>query len=222
MFSGVAHATKTVTSPYVSKGKAVIEWRGGYDIQEGDDVFRTRNQISYGFTDYYDLKVSVDTRHRDGDNDFTDIDFENKFQLTERGEYFVDVGARLDYARSLNGGIDGIGAKLLFGKQFGEWSHLLNLETGREVGKGANDDWEFGFSYGVQHPISETLSLGGEWYSDFGDFEGDWDDEDHRAGPVLYGTAFGKLKYQAGILAGLSDAAPDATIKATVNYGFNF
>jgi len=217
-----AFATKTVTSPYVTKGKAAVEWRGGYEEDDGDNVFKTRNQFSYGFTDFYDLKVSVDTEHEDGDDDFTDVDFENKFQITPRGEYFVDLGLRLDYTRALDGGADEVGGKILLGKKTGEWSHLLNLEAGREVGEDSSDDWAYGFAYGVQHPVTETLALGGEWYSDFGDFSGDWDDEDHRAGPVLYGTAFGKLKYQAGILAGLSNSASDATVKATLNYGFSF
>ena len=218
-----AHATKTVTSPYVTKGKAAVEWRGGYEMDDAEeDVFKTRNQFSYGFTDFYDLKVSIDTAHEDGDDEFSDVDFENKFQILPKGEYFIDLGLRLDYTHALNGGDDGIGTKILLAKQTGELSHILNLEAGRDIGDDASDEWGYGLSYSGAYPLTETLALGGEWYSDFGDFEDDYSDQDHRVGPVLYGTAFGAIKYQAGILAGVSDAAPDATIKATANYSFEF
>ncbi len=218
-----AHATKTVTSPYVTKGKATVEWRGGYEMDDNEeDVFKTRNQFSYGFTDFYDLKVSVDTSHDDEDDEFSDVDFENKFQLLPKGEYFVDLGLRLDYTHALNGGYDGIGTKILLAKQTGELSHTLNLEAGRDIGDDADDEWGYGLAYGASYPLTETLALGGEWYSDFGDFEDDYSEQDHRVGPVIYGTAFGAIKYQAGVLAGVSESAPDATIKATANYSFEF
>ena len=216
-----AHATKTVTSPYVTKGKLTAEWRGGYEENDDDDnEFRTRNQIAYGFTDFYELKLSADTRNS-GETDLTDIDVENKFQLAPKGAWPVDVGVRLDYTQSLNGGGDGVGGKILFGKTTGKVSHLANIEAGREVGgDSSSDDWEYGFSYAASVKVSETISLGGEWYSDFGDFDGGWSDQDHRAGPVLYGSLFDKVKYQAGVLGGLSRSAPDVTYKATINYSW--
>lgn len=217
-----AYATKTITSPYVTKGKATVEWRGGFETDnESKDSAKGRHQFAYGFTDYYELKLSADANYN-RDAEFTDIDFENKFQLTPKGEYFIDLGLRLDYTRSVNAGTDGVGTKILMAKKTGALSHLLNLEAGRDVGKNSSDDWGYGLSYGASVPITETLALGGEWYSDFGDFSKGYRNQDHRAGPVLYGTAFDTVKYQIGVLAGVSDAAPDATVKATLNYSFEF
>lgn len=219
-----AYATKTVTSPYVTKGKATVEWRGGYEEHHGDDdTWKTRNQFSYGFTEFWDLKVSADIRRDEGeDTEFTDVDFENKFQLLPKGQYFIDLGLRLDYTRSLNGGADGIGTKILLAKKTGELSHIVNLEAGREVGEDSADDWEYGLSYSGSYPLNENIALGGEWYSDFGGFDNDYSEQDHRVGPVLYGTAFRAVKYQAGVLAGVSEAAPDVTFKTTINYSFEF
>ncbi len=220
--SGEAFATKTITSPYVTEGRATVEWRGGLETDnDKQDVFKTRNQFAYGFTNFYEMKLSVDTRD-DNAGTFSDFDIENKFQILPKGEYFVDLGLRLDYARSLNGGTDEIGTKILLGKQTGKLNHLLNLEAGTEVGEDSSDEWSYGFAYGLSYPLTDNLSLGGEWYSDFGDFEEDFDDQNHMAGPVLYGTAFDKVKYQVGVLAGVSEAAPDATLKATIGYSFNF
>ena len=220
-----AFATKTVTSPYVTKGKATVEWRGGLVTDDdGEDVFKTRNQFAYGFTDFYEMKLSVDTRDDDAGM-FNAFDVENKFQLLPKGEHFIDLGLRLDYVRSLNGGADEVGGKILLGKKTGEFSHLMNFETGREVGEDSSDDWGYGFSYGIAYPLTETVSLGGEWYSDFGTLEDDsdeWDEQEHMVGPVLYGTAFEKIKYQAGVLAGVSESAPDATLKTTISYSFQF
>lgn len=215
-----AHATKTITSPYVTEGQASIEWRGGYETKgEGDDSWKMRSQFSYGFTRYYDLKVSVDSRLGD-DAEFTDVDFENKFQLAPKGELFIDTGLRLDYTRALNGDADEIGAKLLLGKQTGDVAHLLNLEAGREIGEDANNEWNYGLAYGASVPVNDMLSIGGEWYSDFGNFEDGWSAQSHLAGPVVYGKAFDKVSYQFGVLAGLSEAAPDALVKTTVRYSF--
>lgn len=219
-----AFATKTVTSPYVTKGKATVEWRGGFETDgDNEDVFKTRNQVAYGLTDFYEPKISLDTRN-DNKGDFSALDFENKFQLLPKGVYFVDLGLRLDYSRSLNGGTDEFATKLLLAKKTGELSHMLNLEANHEIGEDSGDDWGYALAYGVSYPLNDTLSLGGEWYSDFGTFKDgsdSFDEQDHRAGPVLYGVAFdNQIKYQFGVLAGLSDEAPDATIKSTIGYSF--
>ncbi len=218
-----AFATKTITSPYVTKGKATVEWRGGYEvIEDKDDVIKTRNQFSYGFTDFYELKLSGDTRHTDDDDEFTDLVFENKFQILPKGEYFVDLGLRFDYARALDTNADELGGKILLGKKTGNVSHLMNLDAKHEIGDDSSDDWTYAASYGASMPLTEDLSLGGEWYSDFGNFEGTFDEQKHMVGPVLYGSIMENIKYQAGVLAGVSDAAPDATIKTTINYSFQF
>lgn len=214
-----ANATKTVTSPYVNKG-AFVEWRGGFETDPDDeDIARSRNQIGYGFTDFYELRFSVDTRN-DEQGLFSDFDIENKIEILPKGEYFLDLGLRLDYQHALNSGPDEVGTKILIGKQIGAVSQLLNLEAGREIGEDRSDDWAYGIAYGAAYALAEDFSVGGEWYSDFGDFGRDFEDQDHSVGPVVYGIAFDRVKYQAGVLAGVSKAAPDATLKAVVNYGF--
>jgi len=72
----------------------------------------------------------------------------------------------------------------------------------------------------LAYDYSEDFQFGVEWYSDFGDFDDDFDDQGHQFGPVIYGDAFGGLGYEAGILAGVSESAPDALVKVIIGYEF--
>lgn len=52
------------------------------------------------------------------------------------------------------------------------------------------------------------------------------DQQDHRIGPVIFGEfaneSKSKWKYEVGYLFGISDAAPDGTLKALLEYEFRF
>lgn len=218
-----AHATKTITSPYVHKGEKGVEWKGGYAFEDGeDDVWEMEMSASYGVTDYWETEIGVAGGDEGGDEDadFHALIWENKFQLAQPGALWLDPGLKVEYERNLQSGPDEIQAKLLLAKQIGRFSNLANISVSREVGEDSDDEFGYGLSYGLSYEHSEDFAYGLEWYSDFGNFEDDFDDQSHQVGPVIYGTAFNGIEYEAGILAGISDAAPDAMIKATIGYGF--
>lgn len=221
--AGPAYATKALTSPYVTEGRAVVEWRGGYDFMEDseEDTWRMRALTSYGVTSFWDTRVAGTWSH--DDETITDaIAWENKFQLTEKGQLPIDLGMRLDYSKATNTNPDEVSIRLLGARKFGPVSNILNLSFGRQVGDEASNDVGFDVAYGISYDLNDQYALGIEYYGDFDDFDNSYSDQDHRVGPVLYGTAFDVIKYQAGVLAGVSEAAPDASIKATVGYSFQF
>ncbi|PZQ44230.1 MAG: hypothetical protein DI551_10530 [Micavibrio aeruginosavorus] len=216
-----AFATKAITSPYVTKGRATTEWRGGYDFMEDseDDTWRMRVLQSYGVTSFWDTRVAGTWSHND--ETITDaIAWENKFQLAPKGEWPVDLGIRLDYSDATNGNPDEILARLLAAKKFGPFSNTANFSFGRQVGDDASNDVGFDVAYGLAYDLSETYALGIEYYGDFDDFDNTYSEQVHQIGPVLYGT-HGMFKYQAGVLAGVSEAAPDVALKATMSYSFD-
>lgn len=219
-----AFATKTVTSPYVSKGEAALEWKGGYDIDDGDDEWATEASGSYGVTDWWETEVGFEfADEADEDFEVEALVFENKFQLAPKGELYLDPGLKIEYARNLTGGPDEIQGKLLLGKEIGKFSNLANIAIGRELGEDSQDDMEYGFSYALAYEHSETFAYGLEWYSDFGTFDDDgdsWDEQGHQLGPVAYGELAENIGYEAGVLIGLSESAPDATLKAVLEYEF--
>jgi long-subunit fatty acid transport protein len=217
------HATKTITSPYVHKGERAVEWKGGYAVDDdSNDNWKMEAAASYGVTDYWETEFGVagGDEGDDEDAEFRALIWENKFQLARPGIFWVDPGVKIKYERKLQGDPDEIQAKLLFAKQIGKFSNTANMSIEREVGEDSEDDFGYGFAYGLAYEHSEDLAYGLEWYSDFGNFEDDFDDQGHQVGPVAYGDALGLFEYEAGVLLGLSDAAPDALIKLVAEFEF--
>lgn len=219
-----AFATKTVTSPYVHKGEAALEWKGGHDINEDDDEWGMEASGSYGVTDWWETEVGMEfADEADDDFEAEALVFENKFQLAPKGALFVDPGVKVEYAKNLKGGPDELQAKFLLGKQIGKFSNLANIAVSREVGEDSENDLEYGFSYALAYEHSEDFAYGLEWYSGFGTFKSDsdsFDEQSHQVGPVAYGELTEGVEYEAGVLFGLTDEAPDATIKAVLEYEF--
>lgn len=216
-----AFATKAITSPYVTKGRATTEWRGGYDFMENSaqDKWRMRLLQSYGVTSFWDTRVAGTWSH--DDETITDaLAWENKFQLAPKGEWPIDLGVRLDYSDTTNGGADKVSARLLAAKTVWDFSNTVNFSFGREVGDEADNNVTFDLAYGVSYPLNDNYALGLEYYGDFADFDNNYSEQNHSLGPVVYGT-HGPVRYQFGALAGISEAAPDVALKATLSYSFD-
>lgn len=223
-----AFANKTVDSPYVEKGVGYAEWAGGYDVDEDDDIdghWVQDANFGYGITDFWNFEIGGSFDHDgadDGNTRFDTLTIDNRFELTQPGEYWVDFGVSVAYGKINGDGPDGLEGKLLFAKSIGKFSNLANIVIGREVGEDSNDDMTYGFAWGTAYELNDNLALGLEWYSDFADFDGDFDEQEHQLGPVLYGSFGDNLGFEFGVLGGVSEAAPDAQLKAIINYSYQF
>lgn len=221
-----AHATQTVTSPYVTKGQAGVELKGGYKFDEDDGKdkkWQQKTEFFYNPTDFWQVKVGGNFQQKkDNSAETSSIHLENKFEFTEPGTYFIDTGLRLKYLYATNTGPDEVEVKLLMAKTIGPIDNIANLTVSREVGKDSSGHTEYGLSYSGAYKFTDTFKAGLEWYSDFGDFSDDFSDENHQLGPVAYGKLGGGFGYQAGVLFGVSDAAADATIKTVIDYKVQF
>lgn len=219
-----AHGVSTIYSPYVHAGEAAVEVKGSYKINEEDsneDSFASEMTVGYGLTHFWQMEAGAELESNDEDDTrFTALVWENKFQLAPEGALFLDPGIKIEYAKSVTGEADQILARLLLARHMGKFSNLSNINFGRELGESSSDDWEYGFSYGLSYNHSETFSYGLEWHSDFGDFEGDYSEQGHRAGPAVYGQLAEGMPFEAGVLFGVSEHAPDAELKAVVEYEF--
>lgn len=223
-----AHATKKVYTPYVEKGELEVEWRGGYTVDDGDNdgAWAQKLGVGYGVTDFWFTEIygEIEREGEDGaDTELTEVEWENKFQLTQPGEHWVDVGALVELVHNTSGGADKAEAKLLLAKDTGKFSHNLNLIAEREFGEDASDETEAGFAWNSRYRLDPAFEPGFEIYSNFGDLSEstDFDDEDHRAGPVIQGQ-IGHVKYDVGYLFGVTDGAPDGTAKAILEYEWRF
>ena len=229
LWSTSAFATKTVTSPYVTKGELEVEWKGSVthddDNSEDDGAWEQAAEIAYGVTDRVQIELESKIKNK-GDEDntsLTAVKLESKAQLTERGQYWVDVGVKGEYEFNTNDGADKVELKLVMAKDIGQFTHMANLNLEREVGSDADNETEAGLAWGSRYRYNQYFEPGVELYSEFGpisDFN-DTNDQEHLLGPVVYGK-LGHVKYQVGYLAGLTDGSPDGLAKATLEYEWHF
>lgn len=105
----LAHATKKVYSPYVEQGEWELEARGGVNFDSRSDKDKLQTQkyaLGYGvtknwFTEVYgEIEKEYNDDGEDLDFSFTEVEWENKFQLTDKGKYSVDLGFLVEIGRA--------------------------------------------------------------------------------------------------------------------------
>lgn len=225
------YATHKVYSPTVEQGETEIEFRGHttFDSRKNkDDQQKYIIEVGHGFTDYWFTSVFGEIeKEENGEMEYEATAWENIFQLTEQGEYWVDVGLYLEYEyahESYNN--DKAEFKFLLEKANGRWVHTLNIIFEKELGSNAPDETEQGYAWRTAMLMSKSFEPALEIYGSTGEVgsPNHNEDQDHRAGPVISGTfklgPTDKMAYEVGYLVGLTNAAPDGTLKFTLEYEF--
>lgn len=224
LLSAPAHANRTVMSPYVSEGVAYVESKSGYVIDDDAQVSGAWKQVfglGYGITDYWATEVELGFGRsgvRGADVETETLEWQHKFQFAPKGEWLVDMGGRVSYVYSTNAGQDRINGVLAAAKSFGPLDVTTNGTFSRQVGDGASNDTSYGIATGVSYAVSDNFKPGIEMYNDFGGGV----DPRHAIGPIAYGKMLGDIGYNAGVLFGVNDDAPDATLKFVIDYKFGF
>ncbi len=219
-------AGSKVYSPYVEKGELELEWKGAFDVDSDNQVSGAmKNQIAagYGFTDYWYTEV-IGEVERDGasgaNQEWTAVEWENRFQLTQKGEYFVDAGAYAAYEISLEDHhADKAEIGLLLGKDMGQFTHYANFFLEKQVGADSTESTEASFAWSTRYRYQEWLEPGFEIHSEFGEIKENhgYNEQEHLIGPAIYGKV-GHFKYDFAYLFGASKAAPDGQFKWVLEY----
>lgn len=219
-------ASKKIYSPIVEKGELELEARGGYTIDDDpneDGALKQKYAIGYGVTDYWFTEVYTILENEPGeDTEFTEIEFENRFQLFEQGQYWIDTGLYFAYEHSLEDNGNGkFEAKILLEKTTNKFIHDLNIIFEKEFE--SDHEFESGIAWSSRYRWNQKFEPGLEYFADFGEIgEGlSFDEQKHLLGPVFYGK-IGPIKYDIGYLLGLSDQAPDGLFKWIIEYEFYF
>ncbi|MCB1783506.1 MAG: hypothetical protein KDI13_05870 [Alphaproteobacteria bacterium] len=224
-----AQAAKNVYSPYVEKGELEIESKSTYDFDDNSDVdgaWQQKLGVGYGFTNRWFSEIYGEIEH-DGESgantNFSAIEWENRFQLTEQGQYWLDLGALAEVEYNTQDGPHKVEGKVLLAKDTGPLTHLANIGMEHEFGPHSGDDTEFSLSWSSRYRYSPEFEPGFEIYNEFGSLSdgSDFDDEEHQVGPVAYGT-IGPISYDVGYLFGVSDGAPDGALKLNLEYEMRF
>ncbi len=230
--SDPAHASHKIYSPYVDKGEVELEMRSHTTFDR--DASKNSNEkmkfeAGYGVTDRWFTSVGGEVAdNANHQHAYQATYWENIFQLTEQGQYWLDVGAYLEYEVGHGAGSsDQIEGKLLLEKATGKYVNTANLVMVREVGGNAATATNFEYAWRSKYLFSKAIELGVEVYGEMGELGAFLPSaqQDHRIGPVLSGvlplsSGKGKWSYEVGYLFGVSDAAPDGTLKFNIEYEF--
>ncbi len=231
-----AMAVDKLYAPYVDKGEWEVEYFGSNSF-DNDDTKDTAQKhefsVGYGVTEYWKTEFYTIFEKEPQDHiTFDALEWENVFQFTERGEYWLDAGGSLAYEWTPEDNHpDAIEARLLLAKSTENFTHILNLIAEKEVGSGDREDLEGGFIWSSRYLYSPLFQPGFEISSDFGELEetGSFDEQEHYIGPVAYGMIPLEadepdegLQYRVGYLVGVSDEAADGQLLIELEYELEF
>jgi hypothetical protein len=227
----IAGPNDYVVTPIVEAGEREIDFKAG-TAKLREDTRSSKESIGLGwgatswwFTELYALwKKESGSPHQ-----FDAWEWENKFQLTETGKYPVDLGFLFEIERPQDRSE---------GYEY-RWGPLLQADLGDKVQSNLNvlfekhirseetSEAELGYQWQLKYRWRPTMEFGFQGFGNIGPWQ-HWlasSEQAHIAGPALFGrikTGEGRqaIKYNAGLLFGLSDGAPSNTARLQVEYEF--
>lgn len=228
--NAVAGPADYVYTPTVEHGEKEIDFKFGTAREpDGTRTRVTSLGLGYGATEYWFTEVYL-KREREGSEGLTLAEWENKFQLTETGKYWVDIGLIMEIEAPLSNGDEPWEFKTgpLFQTESGKMQYNANLLFERKFGGDDDEDHitEMGYQWQVKYRWKPSFEFGAQGMGEMGEWN-HWetsDEQNHRLGPAIFGKLdlgqHHKIKYNAAMLYGVSDAAPDQTFRMQAEYEF--
>lgn len=220
-----------IYSPIVEYREREVDVKFGQASQlDGTSDFGGSIGFGYGAREHWFTEVYL-KREREGGTSSTLAEWENKFQLTETGEYPVDAGFITELEAPLGGnGPWEIRLGPLLQTEVGRMQLNGNLLFTRAFGK-ADDNGipystDFSYQWQAKYRWRPELEFGLQGLGDVGKWN-DWassSDQTHSIGPAIFGKFVlpdrRAIRYNAAWLAGASQATPNHTFRLQVEYEF--
>ena len=219
--------------PSVEYGEREIDFKYGTWKLKEEPVRKTAASLGFGygvtqwwFTEAY-LKYAKNSGER---TKYDAFEWENKFQLTEPNQYFVDLGLITEIEIPRERREEGYEFKIgpLFQGDAGaiRWNANLLFER---VFRGRSEEprvTEIGYQLQAKYSLSPTFEIGAQAFGEMGKWD-HWEpasEQNHRAGPAIFGKVKlgGReaIRYNAAWLHGVSSAAPRNTFRLQAEYEF--
>ena len=215
--------------PSVTQGEREIDFKMG-SASKKDEPHESAASIGFGYgaTQYWFTEVYLKyKRELNTDTKFDAIEWENKFQLTERGEYPIDVGFLVEIERPMDHD-EGWEVKWgpLFQTEISKVQLNANFLFQRSYHAAEPGNLQFLYQWQAKYRWKPELEFGLQGFGEMGTYD-HWspaDAQNHRAGPAVFGKlpmgGREAIKYNAAWLLGASKAAPDNTLRLQVEYEF--
>lgn len=135
-----------VHSPHVDQGEWELEYRNFTVVDRNSDENGLWNQhleLGYGVTSFWFTAIGVEyEKPRGAGGQWEAYEWENIFQLTEPGQYWVDLGALVELEKAVHGNGKELTLGLLLEKDIDETTLRFNWRFQREWGEDASSSWE--------------------------------------------------------------------------------
>lgn len=218
-----------VYTPHVEYGEKEIDYKFGIASKKGEEGQRAESiGFGYGATQRWFTEVYLKYTKTGAEGwKYDAIEWENKFQLTEPGEYPVDIGLLVEFERPQDRR-EGYEVKFgaLFQKDIDKFQLNGNVLFERKYHAVESGPMAMGYQWQAKYRYSPAFQFGLQGFGDLGPWD-HWDRSEaqsHRAGPAVFGKIpLGNrqaLKYNAAWLLRASDAAPNHTFRMQVEYEF--
>lgn len=227
LFATQTHADNLkVYSPRVEKGEIAAEANLNYNFDHRDDQDNYFSQVigmEYSPTSFWKTELSGEVEKENGsENKLTNIKWENVISPWKPNENIIDAALYVELETATQKDEpNNFEAKILLEKEINNFVNTGNIITSHEFGTNSGNSWNYGLNLRSKYKLDQKLEPGIEYYGDFGSADDNlsFDEQGHSLGPVIQGK-IGKVKYDTGILLGISDAAPDTTAKLNLEYEF--
>jgi hypothetical protein len=226
----IAGPSDYVYTPAVEYGEREIDFKAGTaKSRDGTRESAYSLGLGWGVTNRWFTEVYAKWHKEPGDrNTFDAWEWENKFQITETGQYPVDIGFILEIERPKDRS-EGYEYK---------WGPLFQMDVTPMVQANFNvliekhiraatpEPAELGYQWQVKYRYKPEFEFGAQGFGDVGPWN-HWEpksEQPHIAGPAVFGKfRMGPkqvINYNAAVLFGLSHAAPRNTLRVQAEYEF--
>ena len=231
-----AHADpdEYVQVPAVEYGEREIDLK--YGTQKFDDTQGRESAGSIGFgwgaAPWWFTEAYLKYHKESGDRTrYDELEWENKFQLTETNKYPVDVSAliEIEIPRARVEGRHIVKAGPLFQWDTGplRWNANVFLERAFRSRTDEPHETQLQYQAQVAYRLKNGMDVGVQAFGDLGKWN-DWlprDEQSHRIGPAVFGKVkLGEgrqaIKWNAAWLFGASKAAADNALRVQAEYEF--
>lgn len=221
--SAFAGPTDKVYYPIVERGEREIEFRSG--VFKTDSGYERGFLLDFGYTptDHWRTElVAVYEGDSGAGGELEELEWENILTFGEPGQFPVDIGLLAEYEHKLEEGADAIIVGPLLQKEFPRVIANLNLLLERQIGSGASDDTELKYAWELRWRGRPALEFGVQGFGEYAAVSDLGAYNEHRIGPAIFGTHKlsngNKIAWNAAVLAGLDEDAPDAAVRVQIEY----
>jgi hypothetical protein len=220
--------------PSVEQGEREIDFKAGTWKLRGDEGERESAAslgFGYGANAWWFTEAYLKFHKLPGERSKYDaFEWENKFQLTEHNQYFVDVGFITEIEIPKEHREEGFEFRAgpLFQLDTGaiRWNANVLFERvvrGRPVEPHVT---ELGYQLQARYDLDDRFAVGAQALGEVGKWD-HWaprDEQSHRVGPAIFGKVKlgGReaIRYNAAWLRGVGDGSPRDTFRIQAEYEF--